>query len=211
MHGTVWFGLSAALSSGSVDPGATILASWSDGHGLVRYREEVRAEIEAILEGTGTRLRWSDTAGEPGPEGVVPVVVVVTPSEPAGAGWHISPSAMGVYLSNEQSTTIFVFYHRVARVLGASSERDGIMNPSEGKRLAKAVGRVVVHELVHRVAPDLPHADSGVMRADLGRSDSTRGRLPLDDGSRFALLAALREARLVAETANHLSPGPRTK
>jgi hypothetical protein len=86
-----------------------------------------------------------------------------------------------------------------------------MMEPSDRKRLAKALGRVVVHELVHRVAPDLPHADSGVMQADLGGSDLMRGRLPLDDGSRSAVLAALREARLVAEAANHLSPGPRTK
>ena len=57
--------------------------------------------------------------------------------------------------------SVYVFYHRVARVLGVASERDGMMEPSDRRRLAKALARVVVHELVHRVAPDLPHADSG--------------------------------------------------
>lgn len=78
-----------------------------------------------------------------------------------------------------------------------------MMEPSDRKRLAKALGRVVVHELAHRVAPDLPHAESGVMRGDLGRSFLTRRELSLDDISKKAILEVLR--------ANHLSPGHATK
>lgn len=211
MHSAIWLGLSTVLSGAPVEPGPTILASWSDAHGLVPYREDVRKEVESILEGAGIRVLWSDASVEPAPESTLPVVVVVTPSEPAGAGWHLSPSAMGVYLSSDQSSAVYVFYHRVARVLGVASERDGMLEPSDRKRLAKALGRVVVHELVHRVAPDLPHADTGVMQGDLGPSTLTRNHLSLDGDSRSAVLAALREARRVVETANHLSPGPRTK
>ena len=211
MHGAVWLGLSMALAGPSVETESTILASWSDGHGLVPYREEVRAEVESILEGAGIRVHWSDSSAEPTPERALHVAVVVIPSEPAGAGWHLSPSAMGVYLSTAEASAVYVFYHRVARVLGVASGRDGMMEPSERKRLAKALGRVVVHELVHRVASDLPHTDSGVMQGDLGRSFLTRKQLSLDDGSRSAVLAALREARRGVETSNHLSPGPRTK
>jgi hypothetical protein len=211
MYGAVWLGLSTALSGAPVEPGPTIVVSWSDGHGLVRDRDAVRAEIEAILEGAGIRLRWSDAVGEPGPEPGLPVSVVVTPSEPSGAGWNISPSAMGVYLASEESSAVFVFYRRVARVLGVSSERNGMMDPSDARRLARALGRVAVHELVHRVAPDLGHADSGLMREDLGRSHLTRKNLELDEGSRAAVLAVLRETRRGVPTANHLSPGPRTK
>ncbi len=186
MHGVVWLSVALAL-----DPGASILASWNDGHGLVSHREEVRTEIDSILEEAGIRVRWSDgedglaNGGKPG------VVVVLTPSEPTGDGWHLSPSAMGVYLSAEESSAVYVFYHRVARVLGVASGMDGMMVPSDRKRLAKALGRVVVHELVHRIAPELPHAESGVMRGDLGRSFLTRRSLPLDDGSRAAVLSAL--------------------
>ena len=207
MHGAVWLGLSVACSLAPVETGPAILASWSDGHRLVRYPEEVRAEVETILEGAGIRVRWSDAFGEPGSERFLPVSVVVTPSEPSGAGWRISPSAMGVYLADEESSAVFVFYHRVARVLGVTSERNGMMDPSEGKRLAKALGRVVVHELVHRVVPELPHADTGLMRDDLGRSLLTRRELALDDRSRSAVLDALRGVK----TAKYLSPGPRTK
>jgi uncharacterized membrane protein len=83
VHDAIRLGLSMALSGALVERGATILASWSDGHGLVPY---------------------------------------------------------------------------------------------------------LVQELVHRVAPDLPHAASGVMQGDLGRSYLTRSRLSLDDGSRSAAL-----------------------
>lgn len=211
MHGGIWLGLSMALSGASVEAGTTILASWSDGHGLVSYRDDVRAEVESILEGAGIRVQWSDASAEPTAQSSLDVLVIVTPSEPAGEGWHLSPSAMGVYLSTAESSAVYVFYHRVARVLGVASERDGMMEPSDRKRLAKALGRVVVHELVHRIAPNLPHADSGVMQGDLGRSYLTRKHLSLDDGSKSGVLAALREARRGGDTANHLSRGPRTK
>lgn len=207
MYGAVLLGLSVACSPAPVDTGPAILASWSDGHRLVRYPEEVRAEVRAILEGAGIRVRWSDELGESGSDRFLPVSVVVIPSEPSGAGWHISPSAMGVYLAEEEASAVFIFYHRVARVVGVSSGRNGMMDPSDAKRLARALGRVAVHELVHRVAPELPHADSGLMRDDLGRSLLTRRKLELDDRSRSAVLAVLRGVK----TANHLSPGPRTK
>ncbi len=211
MRGAIWLGLSMALSGAEVEREATLHAFWSDGHRLVRNREDVRAEIEAILWGAGIRVNWSDGSLGPTPEKALPVTVVLSPSEPSGDGWHLSPSAMGVYLSSAESSAVFVFYRRVARVLGIASERDGMMPPSDRKHLAKALGRVVVHELVHRLAPDLPHADSGVMRGDLGRSDLTRKHLSLDPGSRAAILAALREAPRGAKASNHLSPGPRTK
>jgi hypothetical protein len=207
VYGAVLLGLSVACSPAPVDTGPAILASWSDGHRLVRYPEEVRAEVRAILEGAGIRVRWSDELGESGSDRFLPVSVVVIPSEPSGAGWHISPSAMGVYLAEEEASAVFIFYHRVARVVGVSSGRNGMMDPSDAKRLARALGRVAVHELVHRVAPELPHADSGLMRDDLGRSLLTRRKLELDDRSRSAVLAVLRGVK----TANHLSPGPRTK
>ncbi len=173
------------------------------GTGWSRIARKCEREIDSILEGGGnsrsmerSRRRASRTAARPG------VVVVLTPSEPTGDGWHLSPSAMGVYLSAEESSAVYVFYHRVARVLGVASGTDGMMEPSDRKRLAKALGRVVVHELVHRIAPELPHADSGVMRGDLGRSFLTRRSLPLDDGSRAAVLSALEKKNAKSRRAN---------
>jgi hypothetical protein len=209
VQAAIWLGLSMALPA---EPVPTIFATWSDGHHLVALREDVRTEIETILGEAGIRVRWSDLgSADDAADGALPVVVVVSPSEPGGAGWHLSPSAMAVYLSTPTSSAVYVFYHRVARVLGVASERDGMLLPSDRKRLAKALGRVVVHELVHRVAPHLPHADSGVMRGDLGRSHLTRASLSLDHDSRSAVLAALRERRRGVDASNHLSPGPRTK
>ena len=79
----------------------------------------MRAEVESILQDAGIRIQWTDASAEPTLETPFPVMVVMTPSEPAGAGWHLSPSAMGVYLSTAESSAVYVFYHRVARVLGS--------------------------------------------------------------------------------------------
>jgi hypothetical protein len=211
VRSALWLGLALGLFGNPTPPETAILATWSDAHELVSNRSDVRAEIGSILEGAGIRLHWTDEISREAPAGSLPVVVVVSPSEPAGAGWHLPPSAMGVYLgSGSESSAIFVFYRRVAGVLGVGSGCCGMMEPSDRKRLARALARVVVHELVHRVAPDLPHADTGLMRSDLGRSQLLRSRLPLDERSARAVLAALRETRRV-DTANHLSAGPRTK
>ena len=190
MPGAVSLVLSLALSG--LDPRASIAATWSDGHGLVSNPGDVQAEIEAILGSAGIGVRWTDAV--PAEDGSLHVTVVVSPSDPSGAGWRLSPFAMGVYLSTAESSAVYVFYHRVARVLGIPSGRDGMISPSDRKRLAKALGRVVVHELVHRIAPELPHARSGIMRGDLGPSFLTRRSVSLDDVSAAAVLSALRSA-----------------
>jgi hypothetical protein len=179
--------LSLALSG--LEPRASIGATWSDGHGLVSHPGEVQSEIAAILGSAGIRVRWTEDGLAVG--SAIHVAVVVSPSEPSGEGWHLSPSAMGVYLSTAEASAVYVFYQRVARVVGVASGREGMMAPSDRKRLAKALGRVVVHELVHRIDPDLPHAEAGVMRGDLGRSLLTRRTLELDERSKAAVLAVL--------------------
>jgi hypothetical protein len=168
----------------------SIVASWSDAHGLVSNPLAVLAEVDTILGKAGIPIGWNDT----GKEGSIRVRVVITPSEPSGDGWHLSPSAMGVYLSEAEASTVFVFYHRVARVLGIASGREGLISPSDRKRLAKALGRVVVHELVHRIAPELTHARTGLMSEDLGSSFLTRRAVSLDEVSASAILSALRAA-----------------
>jgi hypothetical protein len=200
MPSAVPFLLSLALSG--LEPRASIAATWSDGHGLVPNAGDVRSEIEAILGSAGIGVRW--TEGGPEDDSSLHVAVVVSPSEPSGAGWRLPPSAMGVYLSTAEASAVFVFYHRVARVLGFPPGRDGMMAPSDRKRLAKALGRVVVHELVHRIVPQRPHADSGLMRGDLGRSFLLRRSLELDEPSKAAVLSVL------LPSANGEEPGPRS-
>jgi hypothetical protein len=57
--------------------------------------------------------------------------------------------------------------------------------------LARALARVVAHEVFHVVAPAVPHASSGLMSGRLGRAELLRRESRIDSGSRRALWAAL--------------------
>ena len=46
--------------------------------------------------------------------------------------------------------------------------------------VARAVGRILAHELVHLIAPDLPHARSGLMGASVGRAQLLGNGVGLD-------------------------------
>ena len=41
--------------------------------------------------------------------------------------------------------------------------------PAEAPLLSRALARVMAHELIHLIAPDLPHVPGGLMNATLGR------------------------------------------
>jgi hypothetical protein len=188
-----------ALLSGAVEAaptsGATLKVSWCDGHRLVPDVDLVRQEVERILREAGVDVQWSD--GSPRAAARAPrleVTVIVSPSDPGGAGFELKPGAMGVYLREDRSSAVFVFYPRLVGVLGlsaAAAHNGGLLTPRERKTVARALGRVVVHELVHRVAPTVSHSSEGVMQARLNRSPLTWERLDLDEPSRRGLLDAI--------------------
>jgi hypothetical protein len=174
--------------------GQPLRIAWSDAHELVSDRAAVEREVARLLADTGLDISWAEgpsAAAARAPR--LEVNVVISPSDPSGDGWNLSPTAMGVYLKSESSSAVFVFHERVARVLGVSIE--GPRKPSDSRALGRAVGRVVVHELVHRIAPALAHAEAGVFRADLGRDALTRRRLALDERSRRVLVSAVMGSR----------------
>jgi hypothetical protein len=48
------------------------------------------------------------------------------------------------------------------------------------KYLARAIGRVIVHEVIHVLAPDYPHTSSGLMNWHLTQRFLTKPRASLD-------------------------------
>jgi hypothetical protein len=164
----------------------SLTLSWSDGHGLVPEGDAVRSEVDAILWNAGLSTRWVEEVDR---ARLASVRVVVSPSEPSGPGWNLEPPALGVYLVSEESSAAFVFHDRVLAVLGLS--RSGVRTPAERRMLARALARVAVHEIVHRIAPALPHAEAGIMRSRLDRALLTRERAFLDSSSVASLLELL--------------------
>ena len=178
--------------------------SVNDGHRLMQDLDAVREEVNRILGEAGIEVLWTGEAPRAvSRAGRLEVTVIVSPSDPGGEGYALKAAAMGVYLRSDESSAVFVFYRRVLDVLGLSGrvERNGgLLTPVERRDLARALGRVVVHELVHRVAPSVSHSPEGVMQANLSRRSLTCRHLRLDEASRELLQSAIAEGTLARST-----------
>jgi hypothetical protein len=88
----------------------------------------------------------------------------------------------------------FVWVH-VPNVRAAAGLRPGgtvaAVDPASARALGIALGRVVAHELVHALAPSVPHG-TGLMSAKLTRRQLTAATLPVDPEVGLAVQAAMR-------------------
>jgi hypothetical protein len=64
-------------------------------------------------------------------------------------------------------------------------------NPRQRKDLARAIGRVLVHEVVHAIAPRLSHADEGLMHEALLSASLLKRRIEIDERTRQAFRNAV--------------------
>jgi hypothetical protein len=81
----------------------------------------------------------------------------------------------------------WILVPRVRATLGLPAQR----LPNEGPLLSRALARVMAHELVHLIAPRIPHVPGSLMNASLGRDFLLRPAMGLLDG---ALARAVRVA-----------------
>lgn len=72
-------------------------------------------------------------------------------------------------------------------------------HPVSTRALAQALGRVVAHELVHALAPSVPHG-VGLMSASLTRRQLTGGSLPVEPEVALAVRAALARGPALVQT-----------
>ncbi len=165
---------------------------WQDAHGLFPDFERVRSEADPIFRDLGVTVRW-EVGAEPRPSdaGGRRIHVVLMPSEPAG--WGISPSAMGVVLLPERArqSTAYLFYPPILRNVGLGRKAGAMLNPRERRDVARALARVVVHEVIHAIVPHLSHADEGVMHDALLAGALSKNAIEIDDRTREELLRAM--------------------
>ena len=69
----------------------------------------------------------------------------------------------------------WILVPQVRASLGLPAERVA----GEGPILGRALARVMAHELIHLLAPELPHAPAGLMKATLSRDFLRRPATPL--------------------------------
>lgn len=130
----------------------------------------VAREVAAFLGRMGVRglVRRGDVHGMlTKPE----VMVVLLPRPPANS--RVPERAMGsTYTSGGSAPSTAVFASEVARTLGLTSPPE-MWSMTQRRDFGVALGRVVVHELVHTVIPDQPHErrGRGLMAACLSRNE----------------------------------------
>jgi hypothetical protein len=163
---------------------------WVEG---VKVPEAVQGamvrEAAEILGPVGVRLRWrkgsTDTPSEAGELRVVPL-------GPAGRSAKTG-RVLGATSTAEGPRTIWIDYENVAWVAGTSTDRLVSAGFAERRRVGVAMGRVIAHEVVHALVPQLPHAAAGLMGVNLrGALDRS---VSLDPATRDAVRAAVATAR----------------
>ena len=167
---------------------------WLDAHRLFPDFERVRSEADPIFRDLGIDVRWevgSDPRGSGAGERRIRVVLM--PSEPSG--WGISPNAMGVVLLPERSQqdSVYLFYRPILRNLGLGRRGGAMLNPRERRDVARAIARVLIHEVIHALAPNLSHADEGVMHDSLLMGALASRGIEIDHRTREELLRGLTE------------------
>lgn len=164
----------------------TLRLVWVDPVGVaLRHEAGARREVQSILRGMGISSAWRrGRAGELARRGEVRVILL-----DRGASSNDGSPVLGATPTNFPEDP-FVWVH-VPAVRAAVGLPPSLPRPADSRRVAIALGRVVVHELVHAVAPAVPHG-RGLMSTCLTRKQLTAFSLPMDAGIAVAVQAALR-------------------
>jgi hypothetical protein len=161
---------------------------WSDPWREMAGMEPlVREELAESLARAGLALRltpWDGSPREPQPN-EIHVLVCATPPP------LLPPAAMGsAPAETSGARQVAVFVASIRRVLGLHRRTARPLLPGDRRQLARAVARVVLHELVHTGAPHPAHAPSGLMASALGRAALVGPALAITESMRHALHAA---------------------
>lgn len=176
-------------------PAAPLAASpvlrlvWVDPTGVGVGAEAVaRDEASSLLRKMGATVSWRrGDAGEPARPGEVRVILLDRTTESSGkAVLGATPPLF------EGAPFVWVHVRSVRAVIGLDP-RGSVLTLSlpASRALAIALGRVVAHELVHALAPSVPHG-TGLMSSGLTTSQLTSPSIPFEPEVGLAIQAALR-------------------
>lgn len=169
----------------------TVHLLWNDPYRLypVAAVDGMADDVKLLFRANGISVRVHrmvpgvDPASIPEPR----VHAVLHPVEPVE--WNLHRDTMAAAVGERgKGHTIFVFYPSVMRALG----QGGGANRGRLVDLSRAMSRVVAHELVHVLAPELGHASRGVMARSLSRRTLTKAVAILDRKSSLSARAAMR-------------------
>jgi hypothetical protein len=145
-------------------------------------------EVRSILGAAGVDVVWDKRAA--GALATGEMAVIVLNAESARVG--LRPHVMGCVGKGDRRSALWVNLSTVARVLGLDARSHVTWSGRERLQVATALGRVVAHEVVHVVAPQLPHATRGLLSATLNRYHLVYQRPLLDGDSVDGFLRGIR-------------------
>ena len=177
--------VAAAGEDGLPAPDAVGLV-WVDPAGAALEQEAVaRREIQSLLGRMGVPTRWRrGRAGELASADEVRIILLDRVARrPDGT------PVLGATPPRFDASP-FVWVHVPAIQAAVGLCRGRVREAVASRMLAIALGRVVAHELVHVLAPSLPHG-RGLMSECLTRRQLTASSVPVADGVGPAVRAAL--------------------
>jgi len=204
--GTRWLALAVALYAVRASAGE-VRVGWVDPAGSLPCPfDEVASEVSRLLVPLDLRVRWLAAAGPTDVAAVEHEVVLLARDRS-----HTLGDVMGVTHMEGDHGMIWIVLPTVERILFIPSGPAETMGGDDARLLARALGRVVAHELVHAVAPGLRHARRGLMSGRLGRSALVGSSLSLDPSSARAVLGVDVPPSGRAPTRARAGPGRRPR
>jgi hypothetical protein len=178
-----WVFLPLALFAAAREPTKTLTLVWHDSANLFPPLglPQLASEVETLFRGSGFSVRFHAAAENENLQKIAGprINAVVLPGEDRrlGAGPGTMAAARG---KRGETYSIFIFYSGVLRTLG-HGERG--RSPRQIAELSRALARIVAHELVHALAPERGHAESGLMSKTLTRAELLKEGIDLDGPS----------------------------
>jgi hypothetical protein len=170
-------------------PPSTLHLVWLDPTGIgVGVEAGARDEARSLLRKMGTTVSWRrGDAGEGARPGEVRVVLLDRTTGSSGK------AVLGATPQHfEVAPLVWVHVPSVRSVIGIDPRAPAFsLAPPASRALAIALGRVVAHELVHALAPSVPHG-TGLMSAALTYRQLTAPGIPFETEVGLAVQAALR-------------------
>jgi hypothetical protein len=160
----------------------------------------VHAEVQRIFAPLGVQVLLD---GEADGLDATSIQVILLSRDRSHGGVHADAMGM-VQRSRGADSAVWIVLANVNYALGGSRDHAPAL-PTE--LVARAVGRVLAHELVHLILPEMPHADTGLMQARLGRGYLLADELRLD--ARLSSRVRTRLASRMAHAGLAPAEGPR--
>jgi len=179
----------AAAAEAAGVPSPRLRLVWVDVLGSAPFAFlNASREASAILARAGVETEWTlGATSSMTTDDELKVVLL----EGITKGARLPEHVMGGTRRGAQSRTTWIYLANVLWALGLQDRSPQGFTAAEEEDIARALGRVVAHEIVHAVAPQLSHSRSGLMAGRINRILLVHGSVSLGAREQKALRAGL--------------------